>query len=92
LRVQAGAAVDTPRRGGIPHEDRRSGNGMNEGNRQQDDERFRQPGEKLSRNVGYRQRAGRYLPAPMRKFKRHRDGREMEERNLELLEWIADQN
>ena len=57
-RAQACAAVDTPRHGGVTREPRRGGNAMNEGNRQQDEERFRQPGEKLSRNVGYRQCAG----------------------------------
>ena len=74
----------------IAREDRPRRRPRRRGDRQQEQKCFRQPGQELARNVGARQGIGPDPLAPMRKLERHRDGREVHQRDPELLERIAD--
>jgi hypothetical protein len=88
--MPAGAPIETPPAGDIARAHRRDGDAVNTGDAEQQEKGFRQPHGELLRNVGAWQRVGPYLLTPMGEFEHRREAGEMHQRDLELLEGIAE--
>ena len=83
-RPQAGVPVDAPCRARFARENSHGRDRGDERDDQQNQKRFRQPSQELTRNVGAGQCIGPYPLPPMGEFIRHRDGRKVQESDLEL--------